>query len=270
MAIRCFENTACSEDFSFLSKDKFAFSVLLRILRGKCALTLLGDKRLVICHSAIPYPVWIWLPDDADEKEMENAYLLTKKHLGIEKNRFNLKYPLAEYFIRRAKEDGISLQIQTNMLAYSCPAPIAPQKEVGGYLERATEQDLACVVDFLRLFFKEAGLLADIASDEAYIEKAQKNIEQGFFFWNCDGVRVACGGIHTMEDQCSIHAIYTDEQHRRHGYASHLVYALAEQILSIRKTPTLYTDADYVASNTCYTNIGFVCHGGLCTLGEAR
>ena len=31
--------------------------------------------------------------------------------------------------------------------------------------------------------------------------------------------------------------------------------------------PMLYTDADYVASNSCYEKIGYVIRGKLCTSG---
>jgi len=269
MEIKCFRHSVCTQNFAFLEKDKFTFSVLLRILQGECALTLVKGERLVICHSAVPYPVWIWLPDDASEEELEEAYALTKQHLGIAGYRFNLKYPLAKHFIERARQEGVALKVTTNMLAYACEEAVAPKQAVDGMLQKAEERDLFCVTDFVRGFFMDAGLLADIASESAYEEKAKRHISQGFYFWSKGGERVACAALNEMADQCSIGAVFTKREHRRQGYASHLVYALAKQILDSGKLPTLYTNADYSASNACYMKIGFTPRGGLCTIGES-
>ena len=59
---------------------------------GKCEQLLTDHKRLIICFTKNPYPVWIWTPDDASEEDMDRAYQLAA--LDGE-HRFNLKYELA-------------------------------------------------------------------------------------------------------------------------------------------------------------------------------
>ena len=61
-------------------------------------------------------------------------------------------------------------------------------------------------------------------------------------------------------------SVYTCPHARRRGYAAHLMYTVTNDLLKMGKTPVLYTNADYAASNACYTGIGYVLRGSLCTL----
>ena len=70
------DNFADERDFKLLEKDKYTFFVLRRILTLPCELILSDHKRIIICFSLSPHPVWIWTADDADEDEMERAYQL--------------------------------------------------------------------------------------------------------------------------------------------------------------------------------------------------
>ena len=114
-------------------------------------------------------------------------------------------------------------------------------------------------------FYDEAGI-DDV--DDICREKALSLIaKRALFFWNDGSGRVACCGYNVSGNQCSINSVYTKPTARRKGYASALVYYVANHIIKLGKTPTLYTDADYSASNACYTAIGFTVRGGLCAVG---
>ena len=67
-------------------------------------------------------------------------------------------------------------------------------------------------------------------------------------------------------DKGRVGNVYTLPERRRHGYAASLVYAITKIIAESGNIPTLYTDADYVASNVCYESIGYVKRGSLCTV----
>jgi predicted GNAT family acetyltransferase len=45
-----------------------------------------------------------------------------------------------------------------------------------------------------------------------------------------------------------------------------MVYQVTQILKEKGFNPTLYTDADYVASNACYEKIGYVLRGKLCTI----
>ena len=49
-------------------------------------------------------------------------------------------------------------------------------------------------------------------------------------------------------------------------YAENLVYQVTRLVTEKGFTPMLYTDADYAASNACYTKVGYQCRGRLCTI----
>ena len=96
------------KDLELLNKDRYTFSVMKRIINDKCVLLLSDHEKLIMCFTGQPYPVWIWTPDGASEDEYERAYRVTRENNVMDgEHRFNIKYELAEYFIKRAKKDGI-------------------------------------------------------------------------------------------------------------------------------------------------------------------
>ena len=94
------------KDFTQLQKDKYTFAVLDRILRGNCEIVCSDHENLILCHSAARYPVWIWTPDGCTESIKEHAWTLADECRPVSEGyHFNMKYELAEYFIRKAAEN---------------------------------------------------------------------------------------------------------------------------------------------------------------------
>lgn len=223
------------KDIELLNKDRYTFSVMKRIVNEKCALLLSDHERLVICFTGQPYPVWIWTPDGASEDEFERAYMAARENKVMDgDHRFNIKYELAEYFIKRAKKDGIDLKISTNLFAYDCPSPIVPSVTADGKLHQCTEDGIKTGTVYL---------------------------------WETtDGEFVASCNWHPANDMGSVGLVYTREEHRRKHYAEQIVYQVTKIVQDAGYMPMLYTDADYVASNACYEKIGYILRGKLCTI----
>ena len=260
-----YENQTCEVNLDLLKNDGYCFFVLSRILQGECRLTITDNKRIIVCHSCDPYPVWVWLPDDATVQEMEQAYIIVKDNFDIEKHRFNVKYSLAEYMIERAAKDGISLKIAINMLAYSCPNPIEPSKKSNGKCVPATIDDVELVASYMDTFHQDCKV--DIMNIEAYREKAKALIEDGrLFLWLDGDDKVAMCSYGISGEKGSINNVFTRPDMRRKGYAANIVYQVTKIVEAQDKHPVLYTDADYVASNACYEGIGYVKQGSLCTV----
>jgi len=254
-------------DFSLLSQDKYTFSVMARIIKGECALRLSDHEKLIFCFTGQPYPVWIWTPDKAPEDEMERAYQIACDNSLMDgDHRFNIKYELAEYFIGRAKKDGLDLKISTNLYAYDCPSPIEPTTVVDGEIHQCKEEDVDALVDFFDMFHIAVGI--DQESREQYREYAEDGIKTGSaYFWKTgDGEIAASCNWHPAQDMASIGLVYTREEYRRRHYAEHLVYQVTKIAEAAGYLPMLYTDADYVASNACYEKIGYILRGKLCTI----
>lgn len=254
-------------DYKLLSKDKYTFSVLMRIIGGECKLLLTDHENTILCYTKDPYPAWIWNEDDASDEEMGKAYELAMQNGLLDgKHRLNMKYSLAEYFIQRAREDGINMAIETNMFAYDCPNPIPPKTVIDGELHRCTEEDLDILVDFFELFHDSVD--ADRLTKEGYRVKAQEGVKYGsLYLWkNSEGEYTASCHWHPVSNMTSIGLVYTKEKHRRKHYAENLVYQVTKIAKDAGFLPMLYTDADYVASNACYEKIGYILRGKLCTI----
>ena len=183
-------------------------------------------------------------------------------------HRFNIKYELAEYIMKRAKKDGIDLEITTNLFAYDCPERIKPSVETDGELHKCTEEDIDLLVDFFDMFHNAVGI--DKQSREEYRKSAEEGVKKGeLYLWkNSEGAFVASCCWHPQsEEMASIGLVYTRDEYRRKHYAEHLVYQVSEIVSDLGYLPMLYTDADYVASNACYEKIGYILRGKLCTIG---
>ena len=259
---------ADERDYKILENDKYTFFVLGRIMGGKCELLLTDHERLIICLSCKPYPVWIWTPDDASEEEMERAYRLAEEHCLLNGgHRFNLKYDLAHYFIKRATADNKKFSISTNMYAYDCHKPVEPTVIADGSIHRCVRDDTDELVDFLYFFHKETGV--DQKGREDYPAEAEEYIKSGnMYFWkDKHGNNVASCKFAPNGDTASVNLVFTRPEFRRKHYAENLVYAVTKLIIAAGYTPMLYTDADYTASNSCYEKIGYVLKGKLCTIG---
>ena len=252
-----------------LTSDRIAFSVQQRILGSVCRDIITDESSFLICYSSAPYPSWIWLRDDADEELCERIYTVLSESFDIEQHKFNTKYFFAEYLIRRARADGAELNIDTNMLVYTCDKTVAP-RDVSGEARIATRSELDCAAELFGMLHDEIDI--DKKTKEEYRCDAEAYIKDGtLLFWlDASGERAAVATYRIDGDLGSISHVYTRSDKRRCGYASALIYRICGLIADRGAIPTLYTDGDYEASNKCYTALGFVLRGRLCTVAKQK
>lgn len=264
---RQLENTPDERDFALLDGDRYTFAVLGRIMRIDCRLILTDHSRLIICHSADPYPVWIWTPDGLSDEEKAFAWETVSASCPVTSYSYNLKYELAEYFAARAEAEGISAGITLNMFAYDCPSPVEPSPADGNIYKCAAE-DTDETARIIKMFHEE--LNVDRTGDEGYRAQAEELIGRGcLYLWKTpEGVTAASCAYNISGDGLgSINCVYTMPGLRRRHYAENLVYAVTRLVADAGAMPILYTNADYIASNACYEKIGYVMRGKLCTFG---
>ena len=258
------------KDFELLAQDKYTFAVLDRILREDCDLIRTDHETLILCHSAARFPVWIWTPDGCPDAVKENAWNLAAGCRPLSDGfRFNIKYELADYFIRKAEQNGQKAGIHMQLFAYDCPSPVAPDRPADGCLYRCTSEDTEEAADLIALFYKEIG--EKPPAREYCLEKAREHIgENAFFFWkDAAGRTVSCCSFRINQGLASLASVFTLPERRRNHYAQHLVYEVTKLVTEMGYMPMLYTDADYRASNACYEKIGYVLRGKLCTIAKA-
>ncbi len=268
---------ADERDFKLLEQDKYTFFVLRRVLGLPCELILSDHQRIIICLSSHPFPVWIWTADDASADEMQKAYELVKEKGYLDGScTFNMKYELAEFFIKKSAEESSTTQsiaklsIKKNMFAYDNPKPLLPASStsIDGKLWQCQTSDLDELFEMTCDFHKETNVpMSD--KDEA-LKKIEQGIKDGlYYFWkNSEGKNVGCCIYRPNGQLASLGAVYTRPEYRRHHYAENLVYQVTKIAQDKGYIPMLYTDADYIASNACYEKIGYILRGKLCTIGQ--
>ena len=263
------DNFTDKRDDALLDGDRYTFFVLRRVMKDKCRLLLTDHERLIICHTDVPHPVWIWTPDGAPQEEKERAYRLAEEKGFLDgEHFFNMKYDLAEYFIERAAIDGVELGIKMNLFAYDCPAPIKPDIPAEGGLFHCTPSDTDEVTEFVTAFRRAVSPEQADDAERARADAA-KFIEDGYmYFWKTsEGESAACCKYATDGGLASVNFVYTRPEFRRKHIAQNMVYAVTKLADDAGYTPMLYTDADYAASNACYEKIGYILRGKLCEVG---
>ena len=254
-------------DYKLLENDKYTFFVLKNVMGDECHVLLTDHERLIICHSEHPFPVWVWTPDDATGEELAKAVELINEVLPVSDGyTYNMKYELAERFMKKASENGNQMYIKTNMFAYDCPEPKEPEEKARGEFHKCTMDDVETLVELYDLFYKEIDV--DIQTLDDYRAKAEDGIPKGLYYlWkNPEGRYVASCNYRPNGDMAVVGMVYTRVDERRKHYAENLVYGVTKTVKDMGCVPMLYTDADYAASNACYEKIGYIPRGKLCMI----
>lgn len=260
-------NTAAPELGEVLAGELCTFSVMHRVLNTPCERIVRDGSRLLMVFSARPYPVWVYLPDDASREELERCWqTMLEQFPPREGYSFNMKEAHAAYMCRRAEESGLCLRVERNMLAYACRALLPAHKRVPGCLYAAKAADLEICAAWTLAMHSEIEM--DEMSPEDCRAAARKAIEAArLFLWKDEaGEPCAICSVSRDGEMMGVSLVYTPPEKRRQGYAANLVHDVTHAILAQHKLPTLYTDADYAASNACYTRLGYERRGSLTTL----
>ncbi len=265
MSVRYLKNEPLNFDEALLKKDRYTFSVLQRILKMNCQLTITDDETFIICLSAKGYPVWVWTVDGISGEKLAEVFKITMQEFPPEEFHYNIKYEAAEYFMAQASD----LKLLMNMMTYECLETVAPTLRAAGKAVPCKEKDLDLLVDWLLAFQEETGIDKRPA-EEHRAGAAEKIGMKALYFWVDQAGRPVClcGFRPTPDGLTSLGPVFTPPQERRKHYAENLVHAVTEEVLGRGLTPILYTNADYEASNECYKKVGFKLKGTLCTIGQ--
>lgn len=262
-------------DRELFAADGLAFSVLYNIVNNKCTLVLTDHERFIICYSAFPFPVWIWNVADITEEEKEQIWQICAEEKLLpgcdpdsKIDRINMKYDLADFFMKKSKEAvGVEYGIVTNLLAYECFHTIPPTRAAEGIMGEVRPEDVEDVFGFMCGFHQETGV-DQLGKEELHARAESVVGNPNFHLWrNAAGENVAmCSGT-ASEGFGKVGYVYCKPSERRKGYTQQMIYQVTEGLMAQGLRPILYTDGDYAASNGCYKKVGYKEQGGLCTIG---
>ena len=143
-------NTAAPQLDALLGEDTNLFMVLWMLLRGSCDTIVTDGDRLIMALSARPAPVWVFMPDDVTDEELERCWQAMRgtfpPALG---DSFNLKPAHAAYMKRRAQEEGLTLRTTRRLRAHTCTALRPPHRRPGGCMFAAKPADIDAAAAFV-------------------------------------------------------------------------------------------------------------------------
>lgn len=272
MKIDIFTDKNYIEGRKLLEEDKLSYAVLYNVLGSDVKKIITDHKRFMIAHTAKVYPTWIWAPDDVSEQELDEIYqFILKEFSPVDDYRFNTKYEIAKYLMKRLGEEGIAdFGISANIVAYECHEAIMPTKKAEGFLEQLKESDL----DLAAKLIEEASLaIGDrVMVHEESIEAAKEQLQHGVLYvWrNKAGKAVSFCDKNKDNHYVKISQCYTPKEERGKSYAAWMIYELCRDCLKENQIPMLYADGDYESSNRCYQKIGFELKGRIAMIGRKK
>ncbi|MGN0997173.1 MAG: GNAT family N-acetyltransferase [Candidatus Ventricola sp.] len=252
--------TGDARDLPLLEADDCTFSLLHKLLAQPCEKIVTDHARLILCHSEAPYPVWVWLPQDADEAELARAYQLMRG-----------EFPGCTYHVGRALGAYAQAQgmgVSMRLLAYECDA-LAPQpRRADGRFGAARPEDAPLAAAWISRFQAECGI--GQMDEAACLRQAEQliGIKRLFLWRDAQGRPRAMCGVRQDGRQAALTHVFTEPGSRRRGYAQGLVWGVTQALLAQHMRAMLYADADYAASNACYRGVGYACRGEIWTLGD--
>lgn len=260
-----YQDQSCPEAAKLLEGDAVTYSVLIQILQGSCMDIYTDQENTVICYSCPPFPVWVWC---RDMEKIEDIARCLKESFPLEKGFFwNLN---AELLDRLREWDAYFCQAKPEMglLSYRLDTINSIDHPCDGGMTLAGEED----IPFLTGVWHDMSMEMEgfDLSPQQCEEKVRNCVERKTLFtWRNDaGEIVALTAKVDNGPYSRITSVYTLPEHRRKGYAIHLVHKVTETILADGLVPTLYTDANYRASNACYRKIGYQEVGNLIKAGK--
>lgn len=237
------------------------FNLFHRILQAKEVLALEWREGATVRSIAAGNPghaLWLWV--DSDLEPSQSALLLADLAQQLQSERLtgvSAEPALAETFADRyAALVGAISQPVMRMEAYHCPEVFPPQG-VGGQMIAPTPEHRELVAEFCAGFIYWG--YGEAVSQESQLPGADRLIKSGdLLLWAVDGQVVCMANIaHRSEHHARINSVYTPPEQRGRGFASALVAAISQNLLTAGLTPMLYADLKNATSNKIYRNIGY-------------
>jgi predicted GNAT family acetyltransferase len=158
-------------------------------------------------------------------------------------------------FIRAWNTPGLQAVLETSYRLYSLEK-VEPVPEVAGALKEASPEETELLTHWCHQFRQE------IRAPEQIDEKALMEgylREKRIFTWEeGGGTRAMAGYAGSTSNGVRINMVYTPQGLRKRGYASNLVAALSQRLLSSgKKFCVLYADLLNPTSNSIYQKMGY-------------
>jgi predicted GNAT family acetyltransferase len=162
-----------------------------------------------------------------------------------------------EFAARWASATGTAIRRATSLRIYETAA-ITPVSPADGAMRAAGDADRELLAEWAYAFASETGLHEGPAEVARSID-VRVGAEPGIVLWDVGGTAVTMAGASVSSPGIArVGPVYTPPEHRRRGYATSLVAAWTDVLLSsgIRRC-ALFTDLANPTSNSIYQAVGY-------------
>lgn len=245
------------DDEKFLDYE-VQFNIFHRIIEGKEVLALKTEDGNVVAMCNPGYGMWIWINESIEEPQLskiinEICHVMKENNMPGISGEPNMIKRIAEEY---SSTFEVAYEITMGMQSYRCVEVVKPSG-VQGQLKKAQLSDLDITAEYCACFSSDSS--GKMVTKESQMLTAQNMINSGnLFLWIANNEVVSMAYIvHRSSRYARINSVYTDEGHRRNGYASALMAELSSRILHEGLIPMLYTDIKNPDSNKVYKSIGY-------------
>lgn len=261
-----YQNQAYPEAAELMREEAITYSVLIRILQGECAHIFSDGENAVICHSASPWPVWVWCRDVFDVRAVEEIGQCLKEHFPVEQGYDIILSQELLTSLRKREEYFRRVRDGMGLLSYRLDTIHDIGHICEGGMSLVREEEIPSLIGVRHDMVMEMegrDLTAEHCEDTLRRQVDKKSL----YAWRSGaGEILALTGRGDQPPYSKITSVYTLPLHRRKGYAINLVHGVTQTMLADGLIPILYTDAGYAASNACYQKIGYQQVGSLVSI----
>ena len=238
-----FNDFMCEIDFFFL---------LYYIIRTKGSMLYSDLKSYVIGRIDKDTPVWIWSTDNIEMKD--TFFTDLDKVLSFGSNEIVCKSDLVSIIKSKYKT------IDSSKIGYLYCDKLVKPKEVG-FVRRAKYSDITNLIELFRDNSKESDNMDP--SDKELINEIKYYINNyDLFILEDDQANILSICSYTvLDDMAKLTRVYTPMNNRRKGYCEWLVYNVCDLLIKKGYKVLLYSNYNYIPSNSAYRRIGFCTKG---------
>lgn len=243
------------------------YNLFYRILDDPEAFSVLSDDKDCVAAQNLKNAMWLWVSDTCPDDRITEY---SRDLVSLIGERFvpsviGSQRSITTFYELYANAHFIKTSRGMSMTAYHCPQ-VNPHYISSCHVCMAGNDDIEIIAEFCAGFTRDA--FNNPTDKNEYLKVAERLIRAKSVYVVHNGATIVSMAniAHKTDRFARINLVYTPHEYRKKGYASHIVTALTEKIISEGLMPMLYTDDTNATSNNIYQSIGYVETGRLTTI----
>ena len=236
-------------------KDKTKFFFVEENRKLESAKVYTDNENYVVVQGVEGAPVWVWTLENLSLDKLNKLRNVLSNFLSTYEVQFTSRKEVYDYLVD-TNYLFLNKESYFEMGYLECSKTLKPKK-CDGYLDRVHNDELQLLSEYVYLDHVEM-CVDELSKDDAYNKALQLLNDNNFYVWrNSNGKLVSYLNYRVSNGCAKLGNVYTPKEQRRKGYCANLVYEVTTELLNENLVPMLYTDYNYVASNSAYKKVGY-------------